>query len=89
VSAAGAARLLEPTGAEAGTFYFPVYRLHEQLSAADAAWLSSEADDGAVPLTYIVEVCTTYGVRAELRDPHGFVRGRVAADGDYLLLCPP
>jgi len=68
--------------------YFPVYVETEATTIEWHNWLvniESEDASGASELSTITDVCASAKCRAVLYDEHGFVRGHVHANGDYVL----
>lgn len=50
--------------------------------AYDAA---AQASEEPQTLADVIEICTTYGIAATLRDAAGFIKGWVHGDGNYTL----
>ena len=77
-----ALRAVELTHAGTETTYSVTFTDADTSEAYDAA---AQASEEPQTLADVIEVCTTHGIAATLRDPAGFIKGWVHGDGNYTL----
>ena len=71
--------------ADGETTYYPTFALREDLDDSDRIWLREQQGTPGWRLPDVTDVCARFGVRAELRDEHGSLKGSVDAKGDFRL----